>query len=147
MARTAPAATTNERIAQEMQMPAEYLFKVLRALSLKGLVRTQRGKGGGVTLARPADQITILDVIEAIDPIDRILSCPLGLAEHESLCPLHRRLDGAIAGIEQAFRETTLDEIVAEAAIESGACILSPPASCATPTRRRQPSPRRKRCE
>ncbi len=140
MARTTPPATTNERIAQEMQIPGEYLFKVLRALGRKGLVRSQRGKGGGVMLARPPDQITILDIVEAVDPIDRILSCPLGLAEHENLCPLHRRLDRAMAGIEQAFRETTLAEILADGAAEAGGCILSPRSGRSAGSRRKRAS-------
>ena len=50
-----------------------------------------------------------------VDPIKRIRQCPLGLAAHGMrLCPLHKRLDNALAMVEQAFRDTTLAEILDE---------------------------------
>jgi Rrf2 family transcriptional regulator, nitric oxide-sensitive transcriptional repressor len=57
----------------------------------------------------------VLDVINAVDPIRRIRTCPLGLKSHgEQLCPLHRRLDNAMEMVEQAFAETTIAEMLAE---------------------------------
>ena len=58
-----------------------------------GLVRSQSGPGGGYRLDREPEEITILDVINAVGPIERIRNCPLGLESHTSLCPLHRELD------------------------------------------------------
>jgi DNA-binding IscR family transcriptional regulator len=61
------------------------------------------------------DELTVLEVVNAVDPICRIKTCPLGLASHgERLCPLHRRLDDALAGVEEAFRRTTLAEVLSE---------------------------------
>ena len=55
------------------------------------------------------------DVVQSVDPIQRIKTCPLGLTSHGvNLCPLHRRLDEAIALVEQALRNSTLAELVAE---------------------------------
>lgn len=106
---------TIAQIASATQTPAGYLAKVLRSLARAGLIRSQRGLHGGSVLARPAEQITILDVVQAVDPIQRITTCPLGLKNHGvNLCPLHRRLDDAIAAVEQAFRNTTLAELVAD---------------------------------
>jgi Rrf2 family nitric oxide-sensitive transcriptional repressor len=66
-------------------------------------------------LARGAQEISILDVINAVDPIRRIHSCPLKLQSHRmTLCPLHRRLDEALAHIEQAFRQTRLSDLTAD---------------------------------
>src|SRR5918993_392073 len=99
------APATISQIAAATRAPAGYLAKVLLSLSRAGVVRTQRGLHGGSVLDRPADQITVYDVIQAVDPIRRITSCPLGLKSHGvNLCPLHRRLDDAIASVEQAFR-------------------------------------------
>ena len=68
-----------------------------------------------MTLAKPAEKITILQVVNAVEPIQRIRTCPLGLAAHGvRLCPLHRRLDNALASVEAAFEHTTLAEILAE---------------------------------
>ena len=59
--------------------------------------------------------MTLLEVVSAVDPIRRIQECPLGLASHGvRLCPLHKRLDSALASVEDAFRRTTLAEILAE---------------------------------
>src|SRR5262249_40842491 len=80
-----------------------------------GVVQSQRGLGGGMTLARLPDDLTILEVINAVEPIERIRTCPLGLAAHGvRLCPLHRRLDDALATVEQALSGSTLAEVLAE---------------------------------
>lgn len=68
-----------------------------------------------MTLAKPKERITILEVVNAVEPIQRIRTCPLGLSAHGvRLCPLHRRLDDALASVEAAFEQTTLAEILAE---------------------------------
>ncbi len=83
-------------------------------LGRKGLVQSQRGLHGGFILARPADELTVLDILDAVDPIGRIKSCPLGLPGHINLCPLHRRLDHAMKLVEDALRKSTLAELLAE---------------------------------
>ena len=108
------AATTRE-IAAGTRVPIGYLAKVLQSLSKAGLVRSQRGPNGGSVLARPAEELTIYDVVQAVDPIRRIVSCPLGLKSHGgALCPVHRRLDDALALVERAFRESTIAGLLAE---------------------------------
>jgi Rrf2 family protein len=127
LARSPATAQTTERIAEAAQVPGEYLFKILRQLSRAGLVHAQRGKGGGVSLARPPMNITVLDVVAAIDPVQRVVSCPLGLVEHRvSLCPLHRRLDEGLAQMEAALRQTTLAEIADECIGDAQALVASP---------------------
>src|SRR5947209_8070055 len=106
---------TVQQLARLTQVPAGYLSKVMQALSRAGVVRSQRGLHGGFTLAVPADRLTVLDVVQAVDPIQRIRSCPLGLKGHLNLCPLHRRLDKAIALVEEALRSTSLSELLMEA--------------------------------
>src|SRR5262245_38799500 len=55
------------QIAEEQRIPASFLAKIISQLSIAGLLQTTRGARGGVTLARPAEKITLLDVVEAID--------------------------------------------------------------------------------
>src|SRR4051794_21543855 len=83
---------TVRQLAEPTQVPEGYLAKVMQGLSRAGLVRSQRGLHGGFTLAVPADELTVYDVVQAVDPIHRIKHCPLGLKGHVNLCPLHRRL-------------------------------------------------------
>lgn len=106
-------AQTNQQIADATRVPAGYLSKVLQALGRGGLVRAQRGIGGGFTLGRAPAEITVLDVVNAVDPVERINECPLGLKAHgRNLCPLHRKLDDALALIENAFGSTTLADVL-----------------------------------
>jgi Rrf2 family protein len=106
---------TTEQIARATKVPQAYLSKVLQSLVQAGIVRSQRGIGGGMALVRPPAALTILEVVNAVDPIRRIRSCPLELAAHGvRLCPLHRRVDNALAMVEEAFRSTTLKEILDE---------------------------------
>jgi Rrf2 family protein len=108
-------AMVTRDLAEATKVPAGYLSKVLQSLGRAGLVQSRRGLGGGFVLARPPEEITIYDVVQAVDPIQRIHTCPLGLAAHGvRLCPLHRRLDNAMQTVEDAFRQTTLAEILAE---------------------------------
>ena len=109
------APQTNVQISMATKVPAAYLSKVLQSLSRAGLVQAQRGVRGGFLLARSPDELTILEVVNAVDPIQRIKVCPLGLKSHGvRLCPLHKRLDDAMAQVEQAFADTTLAEILAQ---------------------------------
>lgn len=102
-----------QRIAEGTQVPEDYLSKVLQHLVKGGVLTSQRGRNGGFQLARPAGQISMLEVVNAVDPIPRIEQCPLGLREHGvKLCPLHRRLDHAYSLVQKAFAETTLLELV-----------------------------------
>ena len=104
-----------KKISEAAQVPAGYLAKVLQMLARAGLVVSTAGRGGGFKLNRPPDKISVLDVINAVDPIQRIHECPLQLMSHGmNLCPLHRRLDDAMAQMEAAFARSTVAEMLAE---------------------------------
>jgi Rrf2 family protein len=110
-----PSPRTTEQIAEATRVPRAYLSKVLQSLCQAKIVHSQRGLGGGMTLAKSPKKLTILEIVDAIEPLGRIKQCPLGLAVHGiRLCPLHKRLDNALAMVEKAFRETTLAEVLAE---------------------------------
>jgi Rrf2 family protein len=115
LAHRAPAPRTTEQIAAATHVPQAYLAKVLQGLAQAGVVRSQRGIGGGISLVKEPSRLTLLEVVNAVDPVQRIRECPLGLASHGvRLCPLHKRLDAALASVEDAFRRTTLAEVLAE---------------------------------
>lgn len=110
----APRACSTEVLAGTTQVPRAYLSKVLQELRKAGMVHSRRGIGGGIALARPASEISILEVVNAVEPIRRISTCPLGLISHgKRLCPLHGKLDAAFATLEASFSETSLADIVA----------------------------------
>jgi Rrf2 family transcriptional regulator, nitric oxide-sensitive transcriptional repressor len=106
---------TTDQIAAVTKVPKAYLSKVLQSLSRAGIVHSQRGIGGGMSLVKSPEELTILEVVNAVEPLVRIRTCPLKLDAHgDRLCPLHRRLDSALAMVEEAFGRTTLAEILAE---------------------------------
>lgn len=108
-----PQPQKTAEIAEATKVPTAYLSKVLQGLREKEIVNLQRGVGGGASLARAPAEITILDVVNAVDPIQRIRTCPLNLASHGvHLCALHRRMDDAMLRMEQAFQATTLAELL-----------------------------------
>lgn len=104
-------AVTSESIARTTAVPPGYLSKVLRDLVVAHLVASSRGPGGGFVLAREPSQITILDIINAVEPVRRIQRCPADNPGHARLCGLHQRVNSALAEIERTFRETTLAEV------------------------------------
>jgi Rrf2 family protein len=113
LAMNAGAAYTTHQIAGATKVPAAYLSKVLQSLVKAGLIQSQRGLGGGFVLVKSADDITILEVLDAVDPIQRIRTCPLGIEAHgTTLCALHKRLDDATAVIEKAFHDTTIGDVL-----------------------------------
>lgn len=108
------AARTTQEIAQATKVPTGYLSKVMQNLGRKRLVQSQRGLHGGFTLARSPEELTVYDVIQAVDPIERYRSCPLGIKDHVNLCPLHRRLDQSMKLVEDALRQSSIAELLAE---------------------------------
>jgi len=130
LAENAPVPWTAQAVADRSKVPHDYLLKVLQSLAKAGLVTAQRGRGGGFILTRPPGQISVLDVVTAVDPLHRIAHCPLGIEAHGTkLCPLHRKLDDAIRMVEEAFASTTIGQILADASpirplgpMEGGLC-------------------------
>lgn len=111
---------SSETIAANTQVPPGYLSKVLRDLVVAELIRSQRGPNGGFVLAQPPSKISILDIVDAVDPICRIEKCPLNNPQHINLCPLHARLDEAIAQIRKTLSATTLEELLDDKSVGSG---------------------------
>src|SRR6185437_1090890 len=122
-------ATTKE-LAAATRIPEGYLAKVVRSLNRNHLVISQRGLHGGSTLARPPEEITVYDVVNAVTPLSRIRTCPLGIRSHgTALCPLHRKLDDAIALVEHAFRDATIADLLNEPSRSKPLCDVNEPRS------------------
>jgi Rrf2 family protein len=104
--------STTQHIADATLVPRGYLAKVLKELARSGIVRSQRGPTGGFTLVADPEELRVLDVVEAVGPLPRIRSCPLGIEEHVTLCPLHRLLDDAVAEVEAALADVVVSQLV-----------------------------------
>jgi Rrf2 family protein len=112
LAREPKETASADHLAEHTRVPRRYLHKVLQDLVHAKLVRSQSGPGGGYALARAPKKITILDVVNASAPLERIRRCPLGLTTHTRLCPLHRELDNVYAAVEKALSRVTIAQLV-----------------------------------
>lgn len=127
LAGVSPQTQTTAEIVAVTQTPPAYLSKVLQALRNAGVVRSQRGPQGGMQLVKAPQELTILEIVNAVEPLPRIRTCPLNLKSHGvRLCPLHARLDAAYAAMETAFGSTTLAEVLAEPGRSRPLCDVPP---------------------
>ncbi|MFZ1685623.1 MAG: Rrf2 family transcriptional regulator [Candidatus Zixiibacteriota bacterium] len=105
-------ATANQ-IAQRQGIPPKYLPQIISELSRSGLILSVRGYGGGVRLSRPAKEITLLDVIEAMQGKLTMFECQLGEYECINLphCGLQETYTKAQSALEHVFGETKLSDV------------------------------------
>lgn len=129
LANNMDSPVTREELARATRVPPDYLSKVMQSLGRGGLVRAQRGKNGGFSLVKTADELTVLEVVNAVDRIQRIKTCPLGIKSHgKKLCPLHQRMDDAMVMVERVFGKTTIDELIGSPSSCKGLCQIGGPA-------------------
>lgn len=109
----ADAWTLNREIASDLALPPQFLTKILGTLATHGILLSQRGKTGGFKLARPSDEITLLEIVEAFDAIATRRPCLLGqtVCSDETSCPLHTEWKAACDSMVEAFRSRTLADI------------------------------------
>jgi len=111
------------QIAEGTHAAPGYLIKVLQALAKAGILSAQRGSHGGFTLLRDPAELTVLEVINAVDPFERIRTCPLGLEAHdEQLCPVHQKVDDAMAQIEDAFAGSAIADLLTQSTTSHPLC-------------------------
>ena len=109
------SSRTAKQIAQATDVPQGYLCKVLQLLNRAALVSSRRGPHGGFCLSRPADQVTIFDVIRAVDPVRRSRHAHAGSSAQQARWHrLDRRLDDAIETMERKLAETTIIDLLNE---------------------------------
>lgn len=105
---------TSKQITAATNAPEGYISKVMQTLVRAGLVKSKRGLGGGFTLARTANEITLLDIVDAVDPLVPIERCPMGQTEKncKQLCALHRRINHSTELVRQVFEDTRISELL-----------------------------------
>lgn len=103
-----------ERISKECNIPLAYLFKILLQLAKADILRSKRGPHGGFSLARPAEEITMLEIIETIDGP---MMGHLFLAEQTSNVPFSLKMEDvckkAIQKTKAVYQKSTLSAMLA----------------------------------
>ena len=106
-------------LAETLGIPRNYLSKTLHQLARAGVLASSRGKLGGFRLARPADRISLAEVIAPFDGPTAARTCLLGRAVCSDQCPCaaHARWKGVSARVSDFFRETTVAELLGSRSI------------------------------
>jgi len=113
LARRGEPASVAE-IASASDIPQAYLGKLVPLLARAGILRTQRGRGGGVSLARLAETISLREIIETVEGPAALQDCPFELAPcpGDPRCPLYPVWDPLRDRIVAFLSQTSLAEVV-----------------------------------
>lgn len=104
-------------VAEAEQIPPFYLAKVLQDLGRAGLLKSARGRGGGFYLSRPAEEITLFEVVAAVEDPRRLeTECVLGIEDcsDEAPCPMHETWKAFRDGALEALHTLTVARLVEE---------------------------------
>jgi Rrf2 family transcriptional regulator, cysteine metabolism repressor len=110
LARSGPRPVPIAQIAERRQMPVQFLEQLFSTLRRDGLLQSQRGVKGGYTLARPPEEITVLEVVQALD----------GRVGEEAAEAGGIWKEG-VEALRDVFSTTTIGDIAQREAAESGA--------------------------
>ena len=111
---TERAATS--QIADIQRIPPSFLAKIISQLSIAGLIHTSRGARGGVSLARPPEAISVLEVVEAIDGPIALNECSqsAGACPFGESCPLRSLWCGTQNEMVEKLRKTTFAQVMSQ---------------------------------
>ena len=114
-------ALSAAKIAEYHGVPAAYMAKHLQALARAGVLETVKGPRGGYRLARPPAEITVLDVVEAIDGDTSAFTCTeirrrgpaaMPAREYTGMCGIHTAFERADVAWRSELRSTTIGDLL-----------------------------------
>lgn len=105
--------TSLRELSDRLKIPYHFLGKILQDLTRKGLLQSLKGPTGGFALALPAADITLFQIVEAIDGVDFTRSCVLGFPDcsGETPCAVHETWAGLRQGISAMLAERNIAEL------------------------------------
>lgn len=107
-----------EDIAEQLEVPRNYLSKILHVLGRTGVLTSSRGPGGGFQLARPASELLLADIVEQFDQLGSEPSCLLGRPECSDYnpCSAHEQWRDVSRAVDEFFRRTSLADLTRDRA-------------------------------
>jgi Rrf2 family protein len=104
----------SRQIAEDLGLPSHFLAKVLGTLSARGLLESLRGKTGGYRLARPAAEITLLEIVDPFDGVQGNLPCLVRdvACREETRCAIHTRWQHVHNTFFEFLETTTLADLI-----------------------------------
>ena len=103
-------------LADAVDVPRNYLGKILHELARAGILTSTRGKNGGFRLAVPAEKLQLLQVVAPFDRVSESRRCILGRREcsDSDPCPAHGKWKAASEEISRFFQSTTIADVLSE---------------------------------
>lgn len=109
-----------KEISEELNIPTPFLGKILQMLAKNKMLTSTKGPNGGFNLKRPANEITLLDIIKIIDGLGLFEDCLIGLSScsvksHKDVqCPTHRKFSPISDQIFDFFNKQTIQSLAEE---------------------------------
>jgi Rrf2 family protein len=101
-----------DSVAEALQVPRNYLSKVMHALAKSDILHSVRGPSGGFTLGRPASEITLADVIADFDPLEDRCLLMRRQCSDATPCIAHHQWKQVAVQVRSFFRNTTVEDLV-----------------------------------
>ncbi len=104
---------SSDDIAEVLQIPKEFVSKILQSLTKHNIIASKKGKAGGFYLGKDAREIELIDIVEAIDGLDVFDSCVLGFPQcsPDHPCPVHDKWGTLRDEAYQMLSGETLDQL------------------------------------
>lgn len=111
--REPPRRMRVDDIAAELDVPRNYLSKILHTLAREGVLASSRGPGGGFELACPASELSLLDIVKRFDGLPEESGCLLGRAQCNEVdpCAAHHHWKGVAGAVHGFFRGTSIADL------------------------------------
>ena len=108
--------TSIKVLTKKLQIPQDFLAKILQDLKYKGFLVSKKGPTGGFGLARSAKEITLLDIVEAIDGASFMTSCVLGFPEcsGKNPCSIHEQWGEIREGLRATLENKSVFQMASE---------------------------------
>jgi Rrf2 family iron-sulfur cluster assembly transcriptional regulator len=105
-----------EEISRKLNIPKEFVSKILQSLTESGIIESKKGKLGGFKLAKHPSKIKLIDIVDAIDGLESFNSCVLGFSEcsPDNPCPVHNRWGKLRVKAYEMLSSETIDKFKAK---------------------------------
>lgn len=119
-----------KEISEALDIPTPFLGKILQILAKNKLLKSTKGPNGGFALAKPANEINLLQIIEIIDGLDLFDECLIGLRScsanvHDNVqCPVHNKYLPISNQLYQLFKEETIENLSKQIEASDGSISL-----------------------
>lgn len=116
-----------KEIADAHDIPYHFLAKIVQDLAKANLVVSSKGPSGGVGIAHDAKEITVLEVVKAVDNIQYVTDCVVGYEKcnAETPCPLHHEWEKIRQTIFKLIKEKNLADLIQNTQFSNGRLLVS----------------------